>query len=89
MARKRQLKIECDSTAGIDRNLRNVTVGNELHQESYDLSEIVKIPLMGYDFPPSAPHLLTGSQLHLAGLFPLGGIAQAWCGPVLPEICMR
>ena len=35
--------IECDSTAGIDRNLRNVTVGNELHQESYDLSEIVKI----------------------------------------------
>ena len=35
--------IECDSTAGIDRNLRNVTVGNELHQESYDLSEIVRI----------------------------------------------
>ena len=35
--------IECDSTAGIDRNLRNVTVGNELHQESYDLSGIVKI----------------------------------------------
>ncbi len=35
--------IECDSTVGIDRNLRNVTVGNELHQESYDLSEIVRI----------------------------------------------
>ena len=51
--------------------------------------DYVKIPLMGYDFPPSAPHLLTGSLLQLAGLSPLGGIAQAWYGPVLPEICMR
>ena len=55
----------------------------------YIKPDSVKIPLTGSGFPPSAPHLLTGSQLQLAGLFPLGGIAQALYGPVSPEICMH
>ncbi len=28
-------------------------------------NDSVKVPLMGYDFPPSATHLLTGSQLQM------------------------
>jgi len=36
-------KIECDSTVGIDRNLRNLTVGNETQIRHYDLSKTVKI----------------------------------------------
>jgi len=35
--------VECTTTAGIDRNLRNATVGNEFHHEVHDLSEIVEI----------------------------------------------
>lgn len=35
--------IECTTTVGIDRNLRNATVGNERHQEVYDLSDIPEI----------------------------------------------
>ncbi|WP_241760271.1 RNA-guided endonuclease InsQ/TnpB family protein [Thermoplasma volcanium] len=35
--------IECTTTVGVDRNLRNITVGNEFHHEIYDLSNIVEI----------------------------------------------
>ncbi len=35
--------IEYTNTVGVDRNLKNVTVGNEDHQEIYDLSEVVTI----------------------------------------------
>jgi putative transposase len=36
-------KIECVSTVGVDRNLRNLTVGNESQIRHYDLSETVRI----------------------------------------------
>ncbi|OWP56101.1 MAG: transposase [Thermoplasmatales archaeon B_DKE] len=35
--------VECTTTAGIDRNLRNATVGNEFHHDIHDLSEVVEI----------------------------------------------
>jgi putative transposase len=35
--------IECLSTVGVDRNLRNLTVGNESQTRRYDLSETVRI----------------------------------------------
>jgi putative transposase len=35
--------IECLSTVGVDRNLRNLTVGNESETRHYDLSETVRI----------------------------------------------
>ncbi|QRF74532.1 putative transposase [Thermoplasmatales archaeon] len=35
--------VECTTTVGIDRNLRNATVGNEFHHDIHDLSEIVEI----------------------------------------------
>jgi putative transposase len=35
--------IECASTTGVDRNLRNLTVGNESQIRYYDLSKTVKI----------------------------------------------
>jgi putative transposase len=36
-------RIECASTVGVDRNLRNLTVGNEEEIRHYNLSEIVRI----------------------------------------------
>jgi putative transposase len=36
-------RIECASTVGVDRNLRNLTVGNESQTHQYDLSETVRI----------------------------------------------
>src|SRR5207249_7646882 len=36
-------RIECTSTIGVDRNLRNLTVGNENQNHHYDLSETVRI----------------------------------------------
>jgi putative transposase len=36
-------RIECISTVGVDRNLRNLTVGNENQIRYYDLSKTVKI----------------------------------------------
>src|SRR5256884_8375285 len=35
--------VECTSTVGADRNLRNLTVGNESQTHQYDLSETVHI----------------------------------------------
>jgi len=35
--------IECISTVGVDRNLRNLTVGNDQETRHYDLSETVRI----------------------------------------------
>jgi len=35
--------IECASTVGVDRNLRNLTVGNDQETRHYDLSETVSI----------------------------------------------
>src|SRR6267378_622449 len=35
--------IECVSTVGVDRNLRNLTVGNESQTQHYDLSKSVRI----------------------------------------------
>jgi putative transposase len=35
--------IECSSMVGIDRNLRNLTVGNDEHTHQYDLSQAVKV----------------------------------------------
>src|SRR5206468_1208607 len=35
--------VECTSTVGADRNLRNLTVGNESQTHQYDLSETVRI----------------------------------------------
>jgi len=35
--------VECTSTVGVDRNLRNLTVGNESQTHQYDLSETVRI----------------------------------------------
>src|SRR2546421_9028713 len=35
--------VECTSTVGVDRNLRNLTVGNEQETRQYDLSETVRI----------------------------------------------
>jgi len=35
--------LECTSTVGVDRNLRNLTVGNEQETHHYDLSETVRI----------------------------------------------
>src|SRR5438094_10499635 len=35
--------VECASTVGVDRNLRNLTVGNESQTRQYDLSETVHI----------------------------------------------
>ena len=35
--------IECNNTVGVDRNIRNITVGNEYHYKRYDVSEVVKI----------------------------------------------
>jgi putative transposase len=35
--------IECTSTVGVDRNLRNLTVGNDQETHRYDLSESVRI----------------------------------------------
>ncbi|HEV2119721.1 MAG TPA: transposase [Candidatus Bathyarchaeia archaeon] len=35
--------IECASTIGVDRNLRNLTVGNDQHAHRYDLSEAMRI----------------------------------------------
>src|SRR5207244_12160425 len=34
---------ECTSTVGVDRNIRNLTVGNESQIHYYDLSKAVKI----------------------------------------------
>src|SRR5207302_7436108 len=36
-------RIECASTVGVDRNLRNLTVGNDEETHHYDLSETVRI----------------------------------------------
>jgi len=36
-------RIECASTVGVDRNLRNLTVGNDEETRHYDLSETVRI----------------------------------------------
>src|SRR5881296_1748523 len=35
--------VECTSTVGVDRNLRNLTVGNDEETSHYDLSETVRI----------------------------------------------
>src|SRR5437867_7388904 len=35
--------VECTSTVGVDRNLRNLTVGNDTETHHYDLSETVRI----------------------------------------------
>src|SRR5439155_23257207 len=35
--------IECASTVGVDRNLRNLTVGNDQETSRYDLSKCVRI----------------------------------------------
>lgn len=35
--------LECTATVGVDRNLRNASVGNEIHHETYDLSNVVEI----------------------------------------------
>jgi len=35
--------VECTSTVGVDRNLRNLTVGNDHQTRHYDLSKCVKI----------------------------------------------
>jgi len=35
--------VECTSTVGVDRNLRNLTVGNDEETHHYDLSETVRI----------------------------------------------
>src|SRR2546427_9353340 len=35
--------VECASTVGVDRNLRNLTVGNDQEVRHYDLSEAVRI----------------------------------------------
>ena len=35
--------VECASTVGVDRNLRNLTVGNDQETHQYDLSETVRI----------------------------------------------
>src|SRR5438270_11859559 len=35
--------IECASTVGVDRNLRNLTVGNDHETSRYDLSKCVRI----------------------------------------------
>src|SRR5437660_10736712 len=35
--------LECTSTVGVDRNLRNLTVGNDEETHHYDLSETVRI----------------------------------------------
>src|SRR3989441_3703347 len=35
--------VECTSTVGVDRNLRNLTVGNDEGTRQYDLSETVRI----------------------------------------------
>jgi len=35
--------LECTSTIGVDRNLRNLTVGNTQHTRQYDLSRAVEI----------------------------------------------
>jgi len=35
--------VECASTVGVDRNLRNLTVGNDEETRQYDLSETVRI----------------------------------------------
>ncbi|OLD01276.1 MAG: hypothetical protein AUJ07_11540 [Crenarchaeota archaeon 13_1_40CM_3_53_5] len=37
------LRIECASTVGVDRNLRNLTVGNDDQTRHYDLSKTVRI----------------------------------------------
>jgi putative transposase len=37
------LVVECASTVGVDRNLRNLTVGNDQEARQYDLSETVRI----------------------------------------------
>ncbi|TMI32154.1 IS200/IS605 family element transposase accessory protein TnpB, partial [Candidatus Bathyarchaeota archaeon] len=37
------VKLECTSTVGVDRNLRNLTVGNEEETSHYDLSESVRV----------------------------------------------
>jgi len=36
-------RVECASTIGVDRNLRNLTVGNDEETRRYDLSETVRI----------------------------------------------
>ena len=36
-------RIECASTVGVDRNLRNLTVGNDEETHHYDLSKTVRI----------------------------------------------
>jgi len=36
-------RIECRSTIGVDRNLRNLTVGNDTQTHQYDLSKCVRI----------------------------------------------
>jgi putative transposase len=36
-------RVECASTAGVDRNLRNLTVGNDQETSQYDLSKCVRI----------------------------------------------
>jgi len=36
-------RIECTSTVGVDRNLRNLTVGNDQQTRQYDLSKCVRI----------------------------------------------
>jgi len=36
-------RVECASTVGVDRNLRNLTVGNDEETQHYDLSETVRI----------------------------------------------
>jgi len=36
-------EIECSGTAGLDRNLRNITYGNEERVIQYDLSKAVKV----------------------------------------------
>jgi len=36
-------RIECTSTIGVDRNLRNLTVGNDTQTHQYDLSKCVRI----------------------------------------------
>ena len=42
-------EIECIKTAGVDRNLRNITYGNDSNVKRYDLSKCVKIVEMTRD----------------------------------------
>ena len=74
--------IECVSTVGVDRNLRNLTVGNDQEVRHYDLSEAVRISKTTVRIIASFRRADTRKRTDIASKY--GGVEPL--GPVISSI---